>query len=226
MKVLDLFCGGGGASVGINQAGFEVSGVDNKKQKDYPFEFIENDVFKLNGKLEEYDAYWASCPCQNYSIGTIGFRMNGKTYPDLISATRELLLQTGKPFVLENVVGSPLRKDLLLCGEMFDLPIHRHRIFEIHGFNVTQLIHEKHKRSVCKGQAVGVWSGGKPGCFGNREKYLNSDWKAPSLLDYQKAMGISWITTKKTMEQAIPPIYSKYIFSSLHSIRTDTESKA
>jgi DNA (cytosine-5)-methyltransferase 1 len=38
-KILDLFCGAGGASVGYNQAGFDVDGVDHIYFKRYPFKF-------------------------------------------------------------------------------------------------------------------------------------------------------------------------------------------
>jgi DNA (cytosine-5)-methyltransferase 1 len=219
MKVLDLFCGAGGASVGLHRAGFEVHGVDLNAQTEYPFEFTQADALKWNEW--DYDLIWASPPCQAYSWGTVKWRNKGKQYVDLVAPTRELLLKTGKPFVLENVVGSPLRKDLILCGEMFGLRVIRHRVFEIHGFQVEQPHHKKHKGSVWHGEYIGVWSGGKPGCFGDEEKrkyyctvagHGGDGGKGNcSLKAWQEAMGINWINNKKTLAQCVPPAYSEYI---------------
>ncbi|KKL09065.1 hypothetical protein LCGC14_2569610 [marine sediment metagenome] len=43
-KLLDLFCGGGGAAKGYHDAGFEVVGVDNKPQPHYPYKMIVADA--------------------------------------------------------------------------------------------------------------------------------------------------------------------------------------
>jgi hypothetical protein len=225
VKALDLFCGGGGASMGLKKAGFDsIVGVDIHDMPEYPFEHYMNDVFLLEPEFfKDFAFIWASPPCQAYSFGTTRARKEGKVYPNLVAKTRELLLKTGKPFVLENVIGSPLQKDLILCGEMFGLRVIRHRIFEIHGFTVPQPEHKKHKNKVWDGSAVGVWSGGKPGCFGNQEHrdyYLRvvtgGGWrekgqKAGTLTQWQDAMGIDWITDKKVLAQCVPPAYSEYI---------------
>ncbi len=215
MIALDLFCGAGGASKGLKDAGFNiVTGIDITYFHEYyktGGHMHKRNVFSCEPEWinQYYDFIWASPPCQAYSVGTKGFRNKGKQYPDLIAATRKLLLKTGKPFVIENVPGAPIRKDLLLCGEMFNLPIIRHRWFEINGFKCWKPYHEKHKRSVCKGTAIAVWTGGKPGCFGNKKQ--RAKLKPATIEQMQKAMGINWINNKKTIAQCVPPAYAEYI---------------
>lgn len=207
MKILDLFCGAGGSSKGLFQAGFTVTGVDLNEQPNYPFEFIKANVFNLF--LEGYDAYWASPPCQAYSIACRRWRNSGTEYPDLIDRVRDLLLKTGKPFVIENVIGAPIRKDLFLCGEMFGLRTIRHRIFEIHGFSVIQPCHPRHRGQVKDGYYVTVAGHG-----GNDNKHnyckLQGLESKTKLEIWQHAMGIDWMN-KEELSQAVPPVYSEYI---------------
>jgi len=214
-NILDLFCGGGGISMGIHLAleekgiAHKITGIDIEDQPDYPFSFIKRDITKLKkNDVKGYDFYHASCPCQKFSTVTrcaiLREQRRGnpdyapekldKKYPNHIPFVRNLLLETGKPFVLENVYGAPLRKDLLLCGTMFDLQVLRHRIFEIHGFVCYQPSHPKHDGNfiyVCTKQQ-------------NKEENLEV---------CKKAMGIDWMTSFSSLGEAIPPAYSKYIFS-------------
>jgi len=211
MKVLDLFCGGGGASVGYHRAGFEVMGLDINDQPDYPFPFIKGDAIKF---LEDYvnntsgkhyfdtDMFHASPPCQAYSYATTQWKNKGNVYPDLVKRVRELLLLSGVPFVIENVTNSPLRKDLVLCGQMFNLNVYRHRVFELGGVIVPQIPHEKHTGHIGDGKMISVFGHGG----GVRYKHCTSDLKV-----WKEAMGISWITKRKTLTESIPPAYTEYI---------------
>jgi len=227
MKALDLFCCCGGAAVGLNNAGFEVTGVDITDNHEYPYEFIHKNVFDLDiDFMKEFDLIWASPPCQFY-IPT-NKRHAGK-HPDLLPATREFLKLTGKPYIIENVPGAPIRKDVRLCGEMFGLRVVRHRLFEIEGFTVLQPPHQKHKLSVMNGTAVACYSGGiNPGFWGDKEKQQEfrkkrkasyyaqvaghgGDSYSFKIDDWKNAMGVHHINRREHLTQAVPPKYSEYL---------------
>ena len=204
-KILDLYCGGGGVSMGIYLAGAsEIVGVDIKDEPEYPsltspaFTFLKSDATKFDMDfLRSFDFIWASPPCQSYTFASARWRNLGKTYPDLVEPTRNMLLSSGVPFCMENVTTAPLRKDLTLCGEMFGLKVIRHRIFELSGFKAKQPVHKPHRGSVKAGHYVTVAGHG-------------GDGKA-SLKAWQDAMQIHWMKNKKTLAESIPPAYSKYI---------------
>ena len=102
-RLLDLFCGAGGCSVGYHRAGFDVVGVDHVRQPRYPYEFVQADA--LTFPLDGYDAIHASPPCQAYSAAKNMWkgRLPDARHPDLVDATRERLIESGVPYVIENV---------------------------------------------------------------------------------------------------------------------------
>lgn len=131
MKLLDLFCCAGGAGEGYRLAGFDVTGVDIKPQPKNPHRFFLADALEfLEWHGHEYDAVHASPPCQEYTKAGKQWRKEGRKYPDLIAATREALQKLGKPWVIENVPGSPLQNPILLNGSVFEIKVHRPRFFE------------------------------------------------------------------------------------------------
>lgn len=141
---LDLFCGAGGATRGLQQAGFRVVGVDIKPQPRYCGDkFIQASVFDVPDWFQ-YDFIWASPPCQPFTV--LGGREDLSKYEDLVEPVRERLQRTGRPWVMENVVGAPLRADLTLCANSFGLRSYRHRIFEC-SFPVRQPAHKPHTGS-------------------------------------------------------------------------------
>lgn len=199
-KLLDLFCGAGGASMGYFRAGFEVEGVDIKPQPHYPFKFYLADALEF--PLEGYDAYHASPPCQAYSIMRNLPWLKDKEYPMLIDVTREMLSQTGKLYVIENVMGAKLEAGYL-CGLMFGLNFYRHRAFETNFFWL-QPGHPKHQATIQIGRNLGdrahkVSFSEKEGCG-----------HSAGVKRMREAMDINWMT-REELTQAIPPVYTEYI---------------
>lgn len=145
MRLLDLYCGAGGAAKGYHDAGFtEIVGVDHEEQKHYTYEFVQADALKyLADHGHGFDAIHASPPCQAYTIMRNLPWLAGRKYPALIKPTKDLLNYVGKPYVIENVMGARQGSKTLekfglqahglranyLCGLMFDLPFYRHRLF-------------------------------------------------------------------------------------------------
>ncbi len=203
MKALDLFCGSGGASQGLHKTGFEMFGVDIEKQ-DYPFDYVICDVFDLPLEFfEDFDLIWASPPCQGY----VDANINKPDYPRYIPQLKKLLKNTRLPYVIENVQLAPIRHDLMLCGDMFNLKVIRHRYFEIEGFHVPRMKHFKHKGLLAKGDYVACYGGGA-GNERTRKKYGRIKFTPKQ---QQEALGITWTT--KNITECIPPAYSEYIGS-------------
>jgi DNA (cytosine-5)-methyltransferase 1 len=156
MKILDLFCCIGGSARGIKKAfpNADLLGIDVVDySKSYPFRFMRLDITKLSFYLIDsmnMNLIWASPPCQNYSFSTRKAKNDGIIYPDLVEFTRNLLDQTHLPYVIENVVGSPLIKEktILLYGDMFNIPTKRPRKFEIHGIDISKIELPKRNRSL------------------------------------------------------------------------------
>lgn len=195
-RLLDLFCGAGGAAVGYHRAGFDVFGVDIKPQPNYPFTFRQLDITQV-GKIEDrlWDAIHASPPCQAFS--SMSSRWSND-HPDLIADTRALLEATDLPYVIENVPAAPLKNPITLCGSMFGLGVRRHRLFETN-FDVEQ-------PQCChadQGPIVGVY--GNPGGSSKRDGI-----KFGGVAEWRKAMDIDWMTAKE-LAQSIPPAYTEHI---------------
>ena len=201
-KLLDLFCGAGGAGVGYQRAGFDVTGVDINPQRNYPFDFVQSDALHyLAAHWREFDAVHASCPCQRFSTMSACRPGLAEEYPDLIAPTRELLNLTGLPYVLENVPNSPLRPDLILCGHMFGLPLYRHRIFESNRF-LWQLEHEPHTLPASR---AGHWV---PGTI------MSISGHVSPIAVAREAMGIGWMN-RDELSESIPPVYTEHIGAQL-----------
>lgn len=204
LKLLDLFSGAGGAAVGYKWAGFStIVGVDIEPQKNYPFKFVQADALEyLRAHGREFDFIHASPPCQGYSATA---RLHkDKDYPKLIEPTRELLIEIGKPYVIENVIGAPLIEPVLLCGRMFNLGVFRHRLFESNMF-LMQMPHQTHQYK--HGEKAGSHRGGVP-----KDTEIKSIYGHMfNMTDGSRAMGIDWMTSRDELAEAIPPAYTKFI---------------
>jgi DNA (cytosine-5)-methyltransferase 1 len=200
-RLLDLFCGAGGCSVGYHRAGFDVVGVDIEPQPNYPFEFHQADALDFASwhiEAGAFDAVHASPPCPAYSLVS-GFQGVAANHPDLVGTVRALLDQAPTPYVIENVPGAPLRRDVVLCGEMFGLRVHRHRIFETRGFFAMQPPHSRHNlrggKTNCEtGPGIARWITGN---------YADHE-------DAGDAMGIDWMG-RRELANAIPPAYTEHV---------------
>lgn len=202
MKLLDLFCGAGGAGMGYHRAGFDVTGVDVAPQKRYPFRFVQADALEyLADHWREYDVIHASPPCQAYSVTK---SLHANQYEELVGETRTALIQTGKPYVIENVPGAPLLNPLLLCGSMFGLALIRHRIFES-----TPVIW--FPPAPCKCRSLRTNSSRSNSTFASGATAITVAGFIFRKPDAEIAMGIDWMHNRKELAQAIPPAYTHFI---------------
>lgn len=199
-RLLDLFSGAGGIAAGYARAGFEVIGIDIERQPNYPFEYLVDDAVELLRSRDpeafsDFDAIHASPPCQRYMTGGT----HRKDHPDLVGIVRTELQRIGLPWVIENVPGAHLRRDLLLCGSQFGLPIRRHRIFETSPRLASLLPSCDHSKPI-----VGVYGNphGERGAWPGMLPSTKETWSA--------ALGIDWMTARE-LAQAIPPAYGEHI---------------
>jgi DNA (cytosine-5)-methyltransferase 1 len=221
-RLLDLFCGAGGAAMGYHRAGFEVVGVDIEPQPRYPFEFHRLDamwavtLWKSDGVwpgVYSFDAIHASPVCKLWSQISRTAGPKSKDHPDLITPLRPLLIDTGLPWVIENVPQAPLLEPKIqLCGSQFDLDVRRHRHFENnwglmdHPWPCRHKIwaprfapnrSDRRRNPLAQAKVMSV-AGGGGGGYGLR------------VADWQRGMGIDWMT-RKGLSQAIPPAYTEFI---------------
>jgi DNA (cytosine-5)-methyltransferase 1 len=215
-RLLDLYCGAGGAARGYHDAGFDVVGVDIAPQPNYPYDFIQADALLYLRGLEsvnaginapawfEFDAIHASPPCQAYSAMSVT-RPEGE-WPDLIAPTRALLTASGLPWVMENVAGAPLINPIILCGTSFGLGAdgfehRRHRYFESSFPMLVPNCHHSLPAAPLYGHNPGRdWMRRYGRSFGIALKC--------------EAMGIDWMN-REELAEAIPPAFTDFIGAEL-----------
>jgi DNA (cytosine-5)-methyltransferase 1 len=215
LTVLDTYRCGGGMAMGYYLAGYEVVGVDIDPQPNYPFEFHQADAVEfIKEHGHEFDLLHGSPPCQDYSNLNA---YNHKDYPRLIAPTREAMVATGRPYVMENVevASVELIDPITLCGPMFGLKVYRHRVFETN-WPLTVPAHPKHVERCTRN-----------GYLPTPEKPFMSIHGGKHSRAWQRAacdaMGMPWIKVPEDarMEriqlgirevcEAIPPAYAQWI---------------
>lgn len=218
-RILDLFCGEGGAAMGYHRAGFEVVGVDTDPRalRRYPFETIHADALDVLADtrfVAGFDAVHASAPCQAYSVTR---HTHGRVHPELIEPVRTGLVASGLPYVIENVPGAPLRSPLLLCGSMFDLTaidtdgtrlrLQRHRLFESNVFLFGPGTACRHDTRI---EVGGVYGGGRSP---RRPDSIHGGY-SPAKQTAAALIGADWMTLHG-LAQSIPPAYTEFLGTQL-----------
>ncbi len=211
-RLCDLYSCAGCAGMGYHLAGFDVLGVDIDPQPRYPFRFFQYDAIKFIAEYGNvFDAFHASPPCQFHSPLNA---YNRKEYPDLIAPTREALIATGRPYVIENVeAAAPALKDpIMLCGPMFGLRMYRHRLFETN-WDLAAPPHSTHVELCARNGYLPTAVRPFMSIHGGKHSVA---WQRAAA----EEMGAPWISvpdggdTKLAIREvceAIPPAYTKYI---------------
>ena len=212
MIALDLFCGGGGVCAGLQDAGFEVVGIDNEEThgKRYPGHFICADALRPPVNLDDFDFVWCSPPCQRFSTATPEQYKNN--HPDLIPEVRELIKD--HPFTcIENVPLAPIRADVVLSGPMFGLNrVLRLRHFELSWFFGLQPppIYRLRKNAMKDGYGcIITGSMSSPEHFYPRKR-VGLPGKIPKR-EAMQVMGIRHDMTVAEIGESIPPAFAKFI---------------
>lgn len=214
-RLLDLFCGGGGAAMGYHRAGFEVVGVDVVDQPHYPFEFYLADALAVVNPESSwssfgmfpssFDVIHASPPCQSFTAYRRRGDGVGDAYPDLVQPVRELLNATGLPWIIENVEGAPLHAPITLCGSIFGLDVQRHRLFE----SSFPMMSPPCDHSQFQGSYPCATNRTNP-----RKTCEIGVWRIP--LETQKqAMGVDWDCTLPELSNMVPPAFTEWVGTQL-----------
>lgn len=220
MRVLDVYCGAGGASRGWADAGADVTGVDIEPHPSYPYEFVQADareIFRDVAFLRTFDVLYGGPPCQELTRARHLREAQGGTVKEhglnLIPETRAGFTESGRPWIIENVEDAHphLQSPITLCGSMFGLKVRRHRLFESPLFQADPWTFAPpqcdHRRQGTPVGVYGSWADDIPG----------GGTTARTIEDAREAMGIDWMRWRSRtqewndLKEAIPPAYTRWI---------------
>lgn len=232
-RILDLYSCAGGAAQGYHDAGFKVYGVDIDPQPRYPFAFFQDDVVKVMESLllgmevnftapdgttewlglDDFDVIHASPPCQTFSRTKT---LHANDHPDLVEITRDLLIESGKPYVIENVVGAPLLDPIRLTGTDFNLVANdvdgvplklvRVRLFES-SVALTPPPKLPVDRTIQTASVYGAGGGWTPK---HRDNPDRRGGYIPHISVIKDLLGIDWMN-KHELSQSIPPAFTEFV---------------
>lgn len=211
-RLLDLFCGVGGASMGYHWAGFEVTGVDIIDQPDYPFEFHRADAMewlRQPTRLYDFDAIHASPPCQGET--SLKVLWQDREHERLLIPTLDALADLDRPWVVENVDNATAPAHLFkmrLCGSSFDLRVRRHRWF----WSNCLLTSLPCRHRAQAGRLLGVYGasdGAHPDGFKHPGKKRGP--RQATTIEAREVMAMPWATKRRGLTNAIPPAYTEHI---------------
>lgn len=215
IRLVDLCCKAGGCSTGYYRAAkalkrsIEIIGVDIEDQPNYPYEFVKMDAIEFfENNFQFFNRVHASPPCQKFSTATAVHRANGEVYSDALYPIQKLIREYQIPAVIENVMAAPIRGDIILRGDMFDLKVLRSRKFEIHHWFMLNPFIPKKIGSVKEGDFAQVVGKGQLTAPGSKKVKMEG-----TILEvWSKSMGIDWMTVEE-LREAIPPAYTEFIGS-------------
>lgn len=202
-RLLDLYCCQGGASAGYVAAGFDVTGVDMDPQPRYPYRFVRDSALGYlfhvieTGEIGQYAAVAASPPCQGYAAART-IRGNEHPSADQLPLVRQMLAECGIPYIIENVVGAPMRDPVMLCGTMFGLRTYRHRLFESN-VPLAAPPHPRHIRTAVKlGRKL------------SPDDFYTAVGNFHSVGIVREDMGVPWMS-RDGVRESIPPAYTEHL---------------
>lgn len=202
--LVDLYPCQGGAAKGYQDSGFYVIGVDFVSQPRYCGDqlIVSDAISWLYDNLQFIgDAVafiHASPPCQRYSATQ---RIQKNNHPDLIAPTREAMVASGVPGVIENVedARSEMRDPVMLCGADFGIHTYRHRLFETIGWKMSEPVHRDHLHTAVK--------------MGRR--VVPGDWyiavgNFSGVAYVRQDLGVGWMN-RDGIRECIPPVYTRHV---------------